>query len=119
MNLANAPIAHEAFFATHFFTVRDLDKSTEKLIRENLLNTGNGESAASVEVGRDPPPGIAHSYSERFRVPTLRHDTLSRSLAGKVQHFCCRLVCVLEITMSRFLVSPLFPKDTGAVKTRS
>lgn len=27
MNLPDAPIAHEGFFATHFFTVRDQEKS--------------------------------------------------------------------------------------------
>ena len=27
MNLPDAPIAHEGFFATHFFTVSDQDKS--------------------------------------------------------------------------------------------
>lgn len=27
MNLPDAPIAHEGFFATHFFTVKDQEKS--------------------------------------------------------------------------------------------
>jgi hypothetical protein len=29
VNLPDAPIAHEGFFATHFFTVSDLDKSRD------------------------------------------------------------------------------------------
>ena len=29
MNLSDVPIAHEGFFATHFFTVRDLEKSKD------------------------------------------------------------------------------------------
>ena len=31
MNLPDAPIAHEGFFATHFFTVRDQEKSKDFL----------------------------------------------------------------------------------------
>jgi hypothetical protein len=33
MNLPDAPIAHEGFFATHFFTVRDQDKSKDFYVR--------------------------------------------------------------------------------------
>jgi hypothetical protein len=33
MNLPDAPIAHEGFFATHFFTVRDLEKSKDIYVR--------------------------------------------------------------------------------------
>jgi hypothetical protein len=33
MNLPDAPIAHEGFFATHFFTVSDLDKSPAGRLR--------------------------------------------------------------------------------------
>ncbi|MGA9964290.1 MAG: hypothetical protein WBQ10_03720 [Terriglobales bacterium] len=29
MNLPDAPIAHEGFFATHFFAVRDQEKSKD------------------------------------------------------------------------------------------
>ena len=29
MNLPDAPIAHEGFFATHFFTVSDQEKSKD------------------------------------------------------------------------------------------
>ncbi|MGB0123977.1 MAG: hypothetical protein WA419_17105 [Silvibacterium sp.] len=33
MNLPDAPIAHEGFFATHFFTVSDQDKSKNFYVR--------------------------------------------------------------------------------------
>ena len=33
MNLPDAPIAHEGFFATHFFTVRDQDRSKDFYVR--------------------------------------------------------------------------------------
>ena len=33
MNLSDVPIAHEGFFATHFFTVRDLEKSKDFYVR--------------------------------------------------------------------------------------
>jgi hypothetical protein len=33
MNLPDAPIAHEGFFATHFFTVSDLGKSKDFYVR--------------------------------------------------------------------------------------
>ena len=33
MNLPDAPIAHEGFFATHFFTVRDQEKSKDFYVR--------------------------------------------------------------------------------------
>ena len=33
MNLPDAPIAHEGFFANHFFTVSDLDKSKDFYVR--------------------------------------------------------------------------------------
>jgi len=44
MNLPDAPIAHEGFFATHFFTVGDLDatvaadKQITRFVR--LLDSG-------------------------------------------------------------------------------
>lgn len=33
MNLPDAPIAHEGFFACHFFTVRDQEKSKDFYVR--------------------------------------------------------------------------------------
>ncbi len=33
MNLPDTPIAHEGFFATHFFTVRDQEKSKDFYVR--------------------------------------------------------------------------------------
>ena len=35
MNLPDAPIAHQGFFATHFFTVSDLDETPPDLNRVN------------------------------------------------------------------------------------
>ena len=70
MNLPDAPIAHEGFFATHFFTVRDLEKSKDFYVRilggrvikaENpcyiklantwiILNSGGGPAPEKPEV---------------------------------------------------------------------
>jgi hypothetical protein len=33
MHLPDAPIAHEGFFATHFFTVRDQERSKDFYVR--------------------------------------------------------------------------------------
>ena len=33
MNLPDAPIAHEGFFVTHFFTVKDQEKSKDFYVR--------------------------------------------------------------------------------------
>jgi hypothetical protein len=33
LNLPDAPIAHEGFFVTHFFTVRDQEKSKDLYVR--------------------------------------------------------------------------------------
>src|SRR5260370_35979823 len=33
MNLPDAPVAHEGFFVTHFFTVRDQEKSRDFYVR--------------------------------------------------------------------------------------
>ena len=33
MNLPDAPIAHEGFYAAHFFTVSDQDKSNDFYVR--------------------------------------------------------------------------------------
>jgi hypothetical protein len=33
MNLPDAPIAHDGFFATHFFTMRDQEKSKDFYVR--------------------------------------------------------------------------------------
>ena len=42
MNLLDAPIAHESFFATHFFTVSDQDKSKDlygRILGEKAIKT--------------------------------------------------------------------------------
>jgi hypothetical protein len=71
MNLPDVPIAHDGFFATHFFTVSDQDKSKDfyvrildgKLIKpENpcyielantwiILNSGCAQSRAAIYAG--------------------------------------------------------------------
>jgi hypothetical protein len=33
MNVPDTPVAHEGFFATHFFTVRDQEKSKDFYVR--------------------------------------------------------------------------------------
>ncbi len=33
MNLPDAPVAHEGFFAAHFFTVKDQEKSRDLYVR--------------------------------------------------------------------------------------
>ncbi len=76
MNLPDAPIAHEGFFAAHFFTVADQAKSADfyvrilggKLIRPAdpcyiklsnswiILNTGGGPTPDKPEVILETPP---------------------------------------------------------------
>ena len=75
MGLPDKPIAQEGFFATHFFTVRDQEKSRDfyvrilggKVIRpENpcyiklanswlILNSGGGPTPDKPEVSLEPP----------------------------------------------------------------
>ena len=78
MNLPDAPIAHEGFFATHFFTVSDQEKSKDfyirilggKLIKPDnprylkLANTGSFSIPASI-------PAVA-------RLPTSQRFFLKR-----------------------------------------
>ena len=78
MNLPDAPIAHEGFFATHFFTVRDLEKSKDFYVRilggkvikpENpcyiklantwiILNSGGGPTPDKPEVVLETPSNL-------------------------------------------------------------
>jgi catechol 2,3-dioxygenase-like lactoylglutathione lyase family enzyme len=78
MNLPDAPIAHEGFFATHFFTVRDQDKSKDFYVRilggkvikpENpcyiklantwiILNSGGGPTPDKPEVLLEIPSDL-------------------------------------------------------------
>ena len=78
MNLPDAPIAHEGFFATHFFTVSDLDKSKDfyvrilggKLIKPDnpcyiklantwiILNSGGGPTPDKPEVLLETPSDL-------------------------------------------------------------
>ena len=76
MNLPDAPIAHEGFFATYFFTVRDQEKSKDfnvrvlggKVIKPDnpcyvklantriILNSGGGPTSDKPEVLLETPP---------------------------------------------------------------
>jgi hypothetical protein len=78
MNLPDAPIAHEGFFATHFFTVRDQEKSKDFYVRilggkvikpENpcyiklantwiILNSGGGPTPDKPEVVLEKPSDL-------------------------------------------------------------
>jgi len=78
MNLPDAPIAHEGFFATHFFTVRDQEKSKDFYVRilggkvikpENpcyiklantwiILNSGGGPTPDKPEVLLETPSDL-------------------------------------------------------------
>jgi hypothetical protein len=78
MNPPDAPIAHEGFFATHFFTVSDLDKSRDFYVRilggkvikpDNpcyiklantwiLLNSGGGPTPDKPEVLLETPSDL-------------------------------------------------------------
>jgi hypothetical protein len=78
MNLPDAPIAHEGFFATHFFTVSNLDKSRDFYVRilggkvikpDNpcyvklvntwiLLNSGGGPTPDKPEVFLETPSDL-------------------------------------------------------------
>jgi len=75
MNLPDAPIAHEGFFATHFFTIRDQERSKDFYVRilggkvikpENpcyiklantwiILNSGGGPTPDKPEVLLETP----------------------------------------------------------------
>ena len=78
MNLPDAPIAHEGFFATHFFTVREQEKSKDFYVRilggkvikpENpcyiklantwiILNSGGGPTPDKPEVLLETPSDL-------------------------------------------------------------
>jgi len=78
MNLPDAPIAHEGFFATHFFTVKHQEKSKDFYVRilggkvikpENLcyirlanswiiLNSGGGPTPDKPEVLLETPSDL-------------------------------------------------------------
>jgi hypothetical protein len=79
MNLPDAPIAHEGFFATHFFTVSDQDKSKDfyvrilggKLIKPDnpcyikqantwiILNSGGGPTPDKSQVLLEAPSDLS------------------------------------------------------------
>jgi hypothetical protein len=98
MNLPDAPIAHEGFFATHFFTVSDQDKSKDfyvrilggKLIKPDnpcyiklantwiILNSGGGPTPDKPEVFLETPSDLNRVNSLlNLRVADI---SISRSL---------------------------------------
>ena len=79
MNLADAPVAREGFFVTHFFTVRDQQKSKDfyvrilggKVIKRRIPATSSSPTPGSfsipVAVRRPTSP---RSSSKRLRIST-------------------------------------------------
>jgi catechol 2,3-dioxygenase-like lactoylglutathione lyase family enzyme len=83
VNLPDAPIAHEGFFATHFFTVSDLNKSKDfylrilggKVIKPDnpcyiklantllILNSGGGSTLDKPEVFLERPSDLTRVNS--------------------------------------------------------
>jgi len=73
MNLPDVPIAHEGFFATHFFTVSDQGKSKDFYVRilgGKLIKPENPATSSWVIGGSFSIPAAA-------RIPTSQ-----RSLCG-------------------------------------
>jgi hypothetical protein len=71
MNLPDAPIAQEGFFVTHFFVVRDQEKSGQArkpLLHQAcqfliILNSGGGPTPDKPEVILETPPNLNRSTS--------------------------------------------------------
>ena len=63
MNLPDAPIAHEGFFATHFFTVRDQEKS---LALWDLATVPTGKTPHPVAVELFVQFALAHVFMNDF-----------------------------------------------------
>jgi catechol 2,3-dioxygenase-like lactoylglutathione lyase family enzyme len=103
MNLPDAPIAHEGFFVTHFFTVRDQEKSKDFYVRilggkvikpENpcyiklantwiILNSGGGPTPDKPEVLLEIPSDL--NRANTFLNLCQRRDatgSLSRTSLG-------------------------------------
>jgi hypothetical protein len=79
MNLPDAPIAHEGFFATHFFTVRDQEKSRDFYV---LILGGNMIRAGKIPVTSNWPIAGSSSTREVAPLPTnprcfSRHHRIS------------------------------------------
>jgi hypothetical protein len=71
MNLPDAPIAHEGFFVTHFFTVRDQEKSKDFYVRAS-------EHGACRDSGKDFYPDWVWSAD----VHDFAADRLARRWVG-------------------------------------
>jgi catechol 2,3-dioxygenase-like lactoylglutathione lyase family enzyme len=100
MNLPDAPVAGEGFFVTHFFTVRNQEKSKDFYVRilggkvikpENpcyiklanswiVLNSGGGSTPDKPEVILETPPNL--EQNEQFPQSTCRgHLGLLQAMA--------------------------------------
>ena len=72
MNLPDAPIADEGFFATHFFTVSDQDKSKDFYIRilgGKVIKPDNPATSSWLIRGSFSIPAVA-------RLPTSQRSCL-------------------------------------------
>ena len=106
MNLPDAPVASEGFFVTHFFTVRNQEKSKDFYVRilggkvikpENpcyiklanswiVLNSGGGPTPDKPEVLLETPPNLNRVNTFlNLRVADIRPVT--KSGATKVRSF--------------------------------
>ena len=95
MNLPDAPVAREGFFVTHFFTVRNQEKSKDFYVRilggkvikpENpcyiklanswiVLNSGGGPTPDQPEILLETPPNLNRVNSLIYVSPTSRPVT--------------------------------------------
>ena len=77
MNLPDAPIAHEGFFGTHFFTVRTRTKSKDFYVRilggkvikaENPCYIKLANTWIILNPGAGPPPYKPEAFSKHRRI---------------------------------------------------
>jgi hypothetical protein len=75
MNLPDAPIAHQGFFAAHFFTVSDQDKSQHRTGRRRRRKQGSApasgkrRSAGLANCGCWSRPAVSRPTSDIWTTP--------------------------------------------------
>jgi len=69
VNLPDAPIAHEGFFATHFFTVSDEDKSKDFYVR--ILGGKVGREGEGLHL--PPIPKALNRACPQHMLELIRH----------------------------------------------
>jgi hypothetical protein len=84
MNLLDAPIAHEGFFATHFFTVSDQDNSKDFYVR--ILGGKAIKPGKSLPDG--PTPGLLPAFpnigsASHVEPPTRGFEAYRRHRSGR------------------------------------